>query len=178
MDLKLIITALLILDIILVIVRCIFFREKQKVISIIASARPDVERKVYVTLPCGAKVLELKPHEIADTPGTIDRNQPESVREGGVFFQCYGRCPYVHNCSYVKAFADLHLGNDFSLPLERGKRLELKRRNGHRCVALVDESDVEVKTIPLTGVSYLGRAERYTTVPPLFQDVEETRKDD
>ena len=190
MNWTLIIAVLLLIDIIFVIFRIVYFKMKSQTVSnrgvyaglkgmvapretvFIGSTRTG-KGKVYVTLACGAKILELQPHEIADTPGTIDCNQPESVRKGGVFFQCYGRCPYVYDCSYAKEFADLHLGKDFSLPLEHGKRLELKRRNGHRCIALVDESNVEVKTIPLTGVSYLGRAERYTTVPPLFQDVDE-----
>lgn len=139
-------------------------------------AAPRGKGKVYVTLQCGAEILELEPGEVTETPAARDGNQPESVREGGVFFQCYARCPFVCDCPYFKAFAEFHLGEDFALPLEHGRRLELQRDNGHRRVALVDYTDVDVKAVPLAGVSYYGRLERYTTVPPLFQDVEEPSK--
>lgn len=193
MNWYLIISLLLAVDIIIMIVKCVFFRAKPQnelvvevtpsgsIIAppgVVVAARPHVERKVYVSLPCGAKILDVEAHEIADTPGPVNGTHPEAVRKGGVFFQCHSGCPFVRDCAYVKAFADLHLGKDFSLPLEHGRRLELKRRNGHRCLALVDETNVDVKTIPLTGVSYHGSGYHYMTVPPLFQDVEDPLKDD
>ena len=130
MNWYLIISLLLVLDIILIIVKCAFFRKKTQtelvvevtpsgsIIAppgVVVAARPHVERKVYVSLPCGAKILDVEAHEIADTPGPVNGTHPEAVRKGGAFFQCHSGCPFVRDCAYVKAFAGCNRASESTL---------------------------------------------------------------
>ena len=130
-----------------------------------------------VALSCGAKVVQLEPHDVDNTAiGEFDA-QSEAVRIGGAFFECYAGCPYLGNCPRQKAFADFHLGEDVRVPLEYGLFIELQRDNGRRYVAVVGKPDEEAKAIRLAGVTFSCGGKRYTTVPPLMQQVEYPNQD-
>lgn len=133
--------------------------------------------RAVVSLSCGAKVVKLEPHDVDNTSVAEFNAQPEAVRKGGFFFQCYARCPYLYDCPRHKALADFHLGEYVSVPLEDGLRLELQRNGGYRSVAVVGKPDKEFEPVPLAGVTFTYGGKRYTTVPPLMQQVEKPEKD-
>ena len=133
--------------------------------------------RTIASLSCGAKVVQLEPHDVDALATPYFDDQPESVREGGAFFQCYPRCPYILDCPRQKALAGFHLGEDVRVPLENGLCLELQRGDGHRRVAVVGDPDVEFEPVALAGVTFLAGGKRYTTVPPLMQQVEHFKKD-
>ena len=133
--------------------------------------------RTIAALSCGAKVVQLEPHDVNAFATPYFDDQPESVREGGAFFQCYPRCPYIFDCPRQKALAGFHLGEDVRVPLENGLYLELQRGDGHRRVAVVGDPDVKFKPVTLAGVTFLAGGKRYTTVPPIMQQVEQLHED-
>ena len=133
--------------------------------------------RTIAALSCGAKVVQLEPHDVDALATPYFDDQPESVREGGAFFQCYPRCPYILDCPRQKALAGFHLGEDVRVPLENGLYLELQRGDGHRRVAVVGDPDVEFEPVALAGVTFLAGGKRYTTVPPIMQQVEQLHED-
>lgn len=147
----------------------------------VAPPHGDADRldgpRAVVALSCGAKVVKLEPHDVDNTSIAEFDAQPEAVRKGGFFFQCYARCPYMFDCPRQKALADFHLGEHVRVPLEDGLFLELQRHDGHRSVAVVGKPDKEFEPVALAGVTFTYGGKRYTTVPPLMQQVEEPDKD-
>ena len=133
--------------------------------------------RAVVALSCGAKVVKLEPHDVDNTSIAEFNAQPEAVRKGGFFFQCYARCPYMLDCPRQKALAGFRFGEHVRVPLEDGLFLELQRRDGHRSVAVVGNPDKEFEPVALAGVTFTNGGKRYTTVPPLMQQVEEPDKD-
>ncbi|MBR1589026.1 MAG: hypothetical protein IJ658_11955 [Kiritimatiellae bacterium] len=134
------------------------------------------EPRPLVSLSCGAKIVQLEPQDGDDAAAPDFDGQPEAAREGGFFFQCHPRCPYILDCPRQKALAGFHLGEDVRVPLENGLFLELQRRDGHRALAVVGDPDVEFEPVSLAGVTFSDGGKRYTTVPPLMQQVEQAKK--
>lgn len=147
----------------------------------VAPAHGEADRldgpRAVVALSCGAKVVKLDPHDVDNTSIAEFDAQPEAVRKGGFFFQCYARCPYMLDCPRQKALAGFRFGEHVRVPLEDGLFLELQRRDGHRSVAVVGNPDKEFEPVALAGVTFTNGGKRYTTVPPLMQQVEEPDKD-
>ena len=105
MNWYLIISVLLVLDIILVIVRCVFFRKKQKALS--KDARRQRNEAVVACLECGADLVRVDRRTEMDFTPFVDGVWPKPVKEGEIFLSCPNGCGKHKECPVLKRLGDL-----------------------------------------------------------------------
>lgn len=105
MNWHLIISLLLVLDIILEIVRCLFFKQKQRASS--EEALRQRNETVVACLECGADLVRVDRRTEMDFTPFVDGVWPKPVKEGEIFLSCPNGCGKHKECPVLKRLGDL-----------------------------------------------------------------------